>query len=53
MSSPTEPGSGRLQPAEIEGGPCRCHNLGMFGTEEFAAIINPPQSSILAVGAAA
>ena len=27
-------------------------NLGMYGTEEFAAIINPPQSSILAVGAA-
>jgi pyruvate dehydrogenase E2 component (dihydrolipoamide acetyltransferase) len=27
-------------------------NLGMFGVEEFAAIINPPQSSILAVGAA-
>jgi pyruvate dehydrogenase E2 component (dihydrolipoamide acetyltransferase) len=26
-------------------------NLGMFGTEEFAAIINPPQSAILAVGA--
>ena len=26
-------------------------NLGMYGTEEFAAIINPPQSSILAVGA--
>jgi pyruvate dehydrogenase E2 component (dihydrolipoamide acetyltransferase) len=27
-------------------------NLGMFGTEEFSAIINPPQSAILAVGAA-
>ena len=26
-------------------------NLGMFGTEDFAAIINPPQASILAVGA--
>jgi pyruvate dehydrogenase E2 component (dihydrolipoamide acetyltransferase) len=26
-------------------------NLGMFGTEEFAAIINPPQAAILAVGA--
>jgi len=30
----------------------RITNLGMFGTEEFAAIINPPQASILAIGAA-
>jgi pyruvate dehydrogenase E2 component (dihydrolipoamide acetyltransferase) len=42
----------RLQPAEIEGGTISVTNLGMFGTEEFAAIINPPQSAILAVGAA-
>ncbi|MEZ5091696.1 MAG: dihydrolipoamide acetyltransferase family protein [Nocardioides sp.] len=41
----------RLQPAEIEGGTVSVSNLGMFGTEEFAAIINPPQSAILAVGA--
>jgi len=44
-------GSGRLQPRELEGGTTAVTNLGMFGTENFAAIINPPQSSILAVGA--
>ncbi|MGD0607962.1 MAG: dihydrolipoamide acetyltransferase family protein [Streptosporangiaceae bacterium] len=45
-------GSGRLAPAELEGGTTTVTNLGMFGTEKFTAIINPPQSSILAVGAA-
>jgi pyruvate dehydrogenase E2 component (dihydrolipoamide acetyltransferase) len=44
--------SGTLQQHEIEGGSITVTNLGMFGTEEFAAIINPPQASILAVGAA-
>ena len=44
--------SGRLQQAELEGGTVSISNLGMFGTEDFAAIINPPQASILAVGAA-
>lgn len=43
--------SGRLQQHELEGGSISVTNLGMFGTEEFAAIINPPQASILAVGA--
>ncbi|MFN8196476.1 MAG: dihydrolipoamide acetyltransferase family protein [Nocardioidaceae bacterium] len=42
----------RIQPAEIEGGTISVTNLGMHGTEEFAAIINPPQAAILAVGAA-
>ena len=42
----------RLQQSELEGGTISVSNLGMFGTEEFAAIINPPQASILAVGAA-
>ncbi len=42
----------RLQQSELEGGTVSVSNLGMFGTEEFSAIINPPQSSILAVGAA-
>ena len=37
---------------ELEGGALSVTNLGMFGTEDFAAIINPPQSAILAVGAA-
>jgi pyruvate dehydrogenase E2 component (dihydrolipoamide acetyltransferase) len=44
--------AGRLQQHELEGGSVTITNLGMFGTEEFAAIINPPQASILAVGAA-
>jgi len=41
-----------LQQSELEGGTVSVSNLGMLGTEEFSAIINPPQSSILAVGAA-
>jgi pyruvate dehydrogenase E2 component (dihydrolipoamide acetyltransferase) len=44
--------SGRLRQDELEGGVLTVTNLGMFGVEEFAAIINPPQSAILAVGAA-
>lgn len=43
---------GRLRQNELEGGTITVTNLGMFGVEEFAAIINPPQSSILAVGTA-
>jgi pyruvate dehydrogenase E2 component (dihydrolipoamide acetyltransferase) len=43
---------GQLKQAELEGGTSTVSNLGMYGTEEFTAIINPPQSSILAVGAA-
>ena len=43
---------GKLAQHEIEGGAFCVSNLGMYGTEEFAAIINPPQSAILAVGAA-
>lgn len=42
---------GQLKQAELEGGSATVTNLGMFGTSEFAAIINPPQSTILAVGA--
>jgi pyruvate dehydrogenase E2 component (dihydrolipoamide acetyltransferase) len=41
----------RLKPQEYEGGVSAVSNLGMFGIKEFSAIINPPQSSILAVGA--
>ena len=44
--------AGRLRQDELEGGSISVTNLGMFGTEEFAAIINPPQAAILAVGAA-
>ena len=43
--------SGRLQQEELEGGTLTVTNLGVYGTEDFAAIINPPQSAILAVGA--
>ena len=43
--------TGRLRQQDLQGGVATITNLGMFGTEEFAAIINPPQSSILAVGA--
>jgi pyruvate dehydrogenase E2 component (dihydrolipoamide acetyltransferase) len=42
----------RLQQAELEGGSITVTNLGMFGTEDFSAVINPPQAAILAVGAA-
>jgi pyruvate dehydrogenase E2 component (dihydrolipoamide acetyltransferase) len=41
----------RLKPSEYEGGVSAVSNLGMYGIKEFSAIINPPQSSILAVGA--
>jgi pyruvate dehydrogenase E2 component (dihydrolipoamide acetyltransferase) len=44
--------AGRLQQQELEGGVATVTNLGMFGTEDFVAIINPPQTAILAVGAA-
>jgi pyruvate dehydrogenase E2 component (dihydrolipoamide acetyltransferase) len=42
----------RLRQDELEGGTFTVSNLGMYGTAEFTAIINPPQSGILAVGAA-
>lgn len=42
---------GKLQPHEFQGGTITVSNLGMFGIKNFSAIINPPQSIILAVGA--
>jgi len=42
---------GKLKPEEFQGGTFTISNLGMFGVKEFAAIINPPQGCILAVGA--
>ncbi len=42
---------GKLKPHEFQGGGFTISNLGMFGIREFAAIINPPQSCIMAVGA--
>ncbi|WP_396333635.1 dihydrolipoamide acetyltransferase family protein [Burkholderia anthina] len=44
--------AGRLLQTELEGGSFTVSNLGMYGTESFTAILNPPQSAILAVGAA-
>ena len=41
---------GKLKPEEFQGGSFSISNLGMFGVKEFAAIVNPPQSCILAVG---
>ncbi|MEV4686163.1 2-oxo acid dehydrogenase subunit E2 [Microbacterium sp. LWH3-1.2] len=43
---------GRLKQHELEGGSFSVSNLGMYGTSQFSAILNPPQSGILAVGAA-
>jgi len=42
--------SGKLLPKEYEGGNFSLSNLGMFGIDSFSAIINPPQSGILAIG---
>lgn len=41
----------KLKPDEYQGGTFTISNLGMFGVKEFSAVINPPQSMILAVGA--
>ncbi len=42
----------KLKPNEYQGGSSAISNLGMYGVREFAAIINPPHATILAVGAA-
>lgn len=42
---------GKLAPQEYKGGSFTLSNLGMFGVTRFTAIINPPQSAILAIGA--
>jgi pyruvate dehydrogenase E2 component (dihydrolipoamide acetyltransferase) len=44
--------AGKLRQEELNGGSFAVTNLGMFGTSSFSAILNPPQSGILAVGAA-
>ncbi len=41
----------KLKPEEYQGGSTAVSNLGMFGIKDFAAVINPPQATILAVGA--
>lgn len=42
---------GKLKPEEYQGGGFSISNLGMYGVKDFAAIINPPQACILAIGA--
>jgi pyruvate dehydrogenase E2 component (dihydrolipoyllysine-residue acetyltransferase) len=42
---------GSLRREDIEGGTFTISNLGMFGLDQFAAVLNPPQAAILAVGA--
>src|SRR5829696_4756111 len=42
---------GKVQQADLEGGTFTISNLGMFGVEQFVAVLNPPQVAILAVGA--
>jgi pyruvate dehydrogenase E2 component (dihydrolipoamide acetyltransferase) len=44
--------AGRLRQDELEGGSFSVSNLGMYGVDEFSAILNPPHSGILAVSAA-
>ncbi|MBA3329398.1 MAG: 2-oxo acid dehydrogenase subunit E2 [Actinobacteria bacterium] len=44
--------SGKLKAADLEGGTFTISNLGMYGVEQFVAVLNPPQAAILAVGAA-
>jgi len=43
---------GKLMPEDYQGGTFSLSNLGMFGIKGFAAVINPPQAGILAIGAA-
>ena len=43
--------AGKLQQGDLEGGTFTISNLGMFGVEQFVAVLNPPQAAILAVGA--
>ena len=43
--------TGKLKPEEFQGGGFSISNMGMYGVKDFAAIINPPQSGILAVSA--
>jgi pyruvate dehydrogenase E2 component (dihydrolipoamide acetyltransferase) len=42
--------TGKLRPADIQGGTFTISNLGMYGVDAFNAIVNPPQAAILAVG---
>jgi pyruvate dehydrogenase E2 component (dihydrolipoamide acetyltransferase) len=43
--------AGKLRQEDLDGGTFTISNLGMFGVEQFVAVLNPPQAAILAVGA--
>ena len=43
--------SGKLLPTEYQGGTASLSNMGMMGIKHFTAVINPPQATILAIGA--
>ncbi|MBW8785566.1 MAG: pyruvate dehydrogenase complex dihydrolipoamide acetyltransferase [Novosphingobium sp.] len=43
--------AGKLQPTEYQGGTASISNMGMMGIKQFTAVINPPQATILAIGA--
>ena len=43
--------AGKITPPELSAGTFTVSNLGMFGIDQFVAVINPPQAAILAVGA--
>jgi pyruvate dehydrogenase E2 component (dihydrolipoamide acetyltransferase) len=43
---------GKLKQQDLEGGTFTISNLGMYGVQQFVAVLNPPQAAILAVGAA-
>ena len=43
---------GKVRPTDIEGSTFSVSNLGMFDVENFAAIINPPEAGIIAIGSA-
>jgi pyruvate dehydrogenase E2 component (dihydrolipoamide acetyltransferase) len=42
--------TGKLKPMDLQGGTFTISNLGMYGIDEFNAIVNPPQAAILAIG---
>ena len=42
---------GKLKPEEYQGGTASISNMGMMGIKHFTAVINPPQATILAIGA--
>jgi pyruvate dehydrogenase E2 component (dihydrolipoamide acetyltransferase) len=43
--------AGKLRAADLDGGTFTISNLGMFGVDQFVAVLNPPQAAVLAVGA--